>query len=245
MIDSDNFNPKNLTVSELNTQFKQPFAKITLDNKFPSFVLEPITLIQYGIPRIDDFAVKSDEYRRFILIPLDPNQPACMKLRSILEKADEYFGSEEFKKKLFGNKYDNYKYIPCIKERQHHVYYNPTGTRLDYCHVKFMNSKEGIQILLTNNGKKIIIKTVTELTKYIKFFTTARFKIRINKIWAGTSKLMGMSKLLYGVGLLMEKISLGNEPEPDSNVNLEPIYHLSLVKSKYDDLKENKFEIEI
>src|ERR1700733_13903258 len=55
-----------------------------------------------GIPKINPkFKINDDKDREFINVPLDENQPNALRFKEHLEKADEFFGSDKIKKKLF------------------------------------------------------------------------------------------------------------------------------------------------
>ena len=57
----------------------------------------------------------SDQHRNFIKIVLDPNQSACIDLKTHLESADDFFGSDQMRKRLFGTKCDQYMYQPIVR----------------------------------------------------------------------------------------------------------------------------------
>ena len=244
IIDPNNFDPKDLYVSNLITHPIQALATIGLNGKAATIKTQGIKLTQYGIPRVNDYH-PTDESRMYIQIPFDPQQPSCMELKSILKKADEYFASENFRKKLFGFKYDSYNYLPSVREKI--MYENSLDVpkkMYDSCKVKFMNYNNEFRTTLTNNGKKINVKTVTDLASYVRFMTTAQFTIRLSKIWVNKCKSYGQNKITYGLGLSMERISLGFEPEIDKRYYVDsgkPIYQLSDLQNKYKDyLKVNK-----
>ncbi len=114
----------NLKCSKLITTFPQPLAMIsTMSNKRLAIKTGPIKITSRGIPRLcgpEDRLkyIERDDQRAFIYLSLDPNQPECVKLEKCLNAADKYFGSNEFKKNLFGiNRYNSYEYMPIIRKK--------------------------------------------------------------------------------------------------------------------------------
>jgi len=66
-----------------------------------------IKLTSHGIPPFSKKDakkryIKKDRDREYMKIPLDLDQPSCEALRKFIEQADEWAGSEEMRKKLFG-----------------------------------------------------------------------------------------------------------------------------------------------
>lgn len=122
-------NLKNLVISELNRSGTQPMAYINYTNT--KLNAETKILVQSGkfkltgggIPRLSKPEDKNkyyetDDKREFIKIPLDPEFHACTEMRQLFEKVDEYFSSEEFRKKFFGKKFKKYQYQKCIRTPQ-------------------------------------------------------------------------------------------------------------------------------
>ena len=112
----ESFKFEDLVIDVLNTQFVQAYAPIYCQAKIPAIETQPIQITNYGIPRIHVYCPE-DKYRRFIMIPFDANQPSCMQLKTLLEKADEYFSSDNMKKALFGTKWDRYAYTSIIRDK--------------------------------------------------------------------------------------------------------------------------------
>src|ERR1700733_10824011 len=70
-----------------------------------------------GIPKINPkFKINDDKDREFINVPLDENQPNALRFKEHLEKADEFFGSDKIKKKLFKEKAKEYMYQPIVRK---------------------------------------------------------------------------------------------------------------------------------
>ena len=116
-------------VSELKEQGSQPLAYINYNDalrKATTKLLvqsDKIKLSSHGIPSLDKPGSQNkfypdDSKREFIKIPLDPKQDTAMELRAHLEAADEWAGSDEMRKKLFGKRANRYQYQQCIKTPQ-------------------------------------------------------------------------------------------------------------------------------
>ena len=71
-----------------------------------------IKLLGGGIPCID-------KRQAHININLDPNQEACVKLRKYINIVDNWANSISTRKKLFGEMYDKYRFIPSIKKNEY------------------------------------------------------------------------------------------------------------------------------
>jgi len=117
----------NVDISEFNTEGRQPLAYLNYHDKMRNastkmlIQSKKIELTSHGIPSLDKEGEKekgfypTDAEREFIKIPLDPKQKNCMELRKHIAAADEYFGSDEMKKQLFGKRADEFEYNPCIR----------------------------------------------------------------------------------------------------------------------------------
>ncbi|AUL78306.3 hypothetical protein QJ856_gp0511 [Tupanvirus deep ocean] len=116
----------NAEVSELNREGRQPLAYVNYNDPVRNAQTKILVqtgkfkLTSHGIPQLDkegteDGYYPDDSKREFIKIPLDPDQPQCVELRKHIQAADEWAGSEEMKKKLFGKRAKEYQYQPSIK----------------------------------------------------------------------------------------------------------------------------------
>lgn len=190
-------------ISDLNNKFQQPTAFI--NNKYNDELkieLEPIKITYYGIPplskpRSKKMFIKSDDDRKYINIPLDPNQQSCMQLKKILEDADNYYSSDAFKKKLFGpKKWQKYQYVPSIKYKNNDES-EENNDLPPYCKIK---CRVPYVIVKTNNDE-INPDNMTEMTKYVKYKSTIGFTIKFTKIWANLCPTPGNNIILYGLGI--------------------------------------------
>lgn len=76
---------------------------------------DEFSLREHTIPRMVDQCYRPNGERQFIKIPLDPEQGACRDFRAHIEAVDKWASSTKVRETLFGNKLDQYKYIPLIK----------------------------------------------------------------------------------------------------------------------------------
>lgn len=225
-VDSINFDKVN--VSDLNKDYNQPLAFINYYNTPLTIATGPIKITSHGIPRLDGQDSKigyfpDDNHREFIKLALDPNQPACVALRNHLEMADQYYGLEIVRKKLFGKLAGKYEYQASVRK----PYYDnddddnslksKVGKRpvkMDYCKIKFnvIPCKDGQRInktIININGQAILAQTITDIAQYVKFGSTIRCKIQHVKVWANKSAAPGYNKIMYGLGLKMLEINIG------------------------------------
>ena len=199
----------------------------------------PIRLTSFGIPRIHEDYCPDDTRRGFIKIPIDVNQKSCSEFRDFLSRADDYFGSIEFKKKIFGSKYDRYEYQPMIRAPQEYDDDIRVCYKVENVNVKFMMKYDsnGIKTgetttIIKNNNKILPTKTITDITKYIRFNTTINPTIIIHKIWAGKAPCPGAKFISYGVGLIVSEINIGQALNNYIDLS-NPIYDLDGLKSAY------------
>jgi hypothetical protein len=91
------------------------------NTKSPLAIQLPEIQLNYGgIRPIDDEKkeerfITSDEDREKMSFPLDPEHPNTPGIRAFFERVDEFFGSDEFAKKYFGDSPYDHAYQPCIK----------------------------------------------------------------------------------------------------------------------------------
>jgi len=161
----------------------------------------------------------SDQHRNFIKIVLDPNQPACTDLKTHLELAENFFGSDQMKKRLFGTKSDQYIYQPIVRfpgafdesnseeDLSSKKYIQPP-----YCKIKFdsdYNTGE-IKTIIKKNGIIIDgVKTVTDICTHLKYGSKLKMTFLYSKIWINKTRIPGQNKYMYGVGLKVQELDIG------------------------------------
>jgi len=86
------------------------FINYNGDKKPLTFRTGEVTLSTYGIPQEHPQYYETDDKRKFIKLPIYPNDS----IYSMLNEIDEQFNSPEMKVKTFGKGADKYKYNPII-----------------------------------------------------------------------------------------------------------------------------------
>lgn len=248
----------NVEVSELNMGGKQPLAYINYkDSKTEGKILMQsgkIVLSTHGIPALnkdgEDGFYPTDESREFIKIPLD-DQPGAKELRKHLEKADEYFGSNEMRTKLFGKRAKDYEYQSLIKTPQRKPVDDddddePKSKKkgknteqkppVDYVKMKFNIIIEGdgknktrinkTKLKRVGSKEPIEATTITEIAREIGWNSEIKFIFYYSKIWANKTKAQGASVIPYGVGFKLMAIEYTPSAKKGS-VNVDELDFLS------------------
>ena len=266
----------NIEVSELKKEGNQPLAYInyndTKRNAQTKLLVQSgrIKLITHGIPPLDKEGSKNNYYpddtkREFIKVPLDPEQPSCVELRKHIEAADEWAGSNEMKKKLFGKKADKYQYQPCIKvplkrddddddednDDNLKKGKNTKGGKekkeypvIEYVKMKFNVVPNGkgrlnkTKLKRVEGKTKTVVKanTITEIANEIKFLSEIKFIFYYSKIWANKVPAQGADKIMYGIGFKIMAIEY--TPNVGKSLNSANIDFLS--EEEEDDGKTTK-----
>ena len=100
---------------------KLSYVRYGEGDKTDQFMLQTpeIILNTYGIPKHHDKWYPSDDKRSFIKVPLYDNKDESKILKQKLMEIDALYGSDDFRKKTFGDKFaDKYEYIPLVREPQ-------------------------------------------------------------------------------------------------------------------------------
>jgi hypothetical protein len=252
--DFENFS--DIIVSDLNKATTQLIAFISRNGKPFVVKTDNIKITSNGIPQLDKEDnchgyYPDDGHREFINIGLDLNQSACVHLKTFFNKADNFFGSEQMRKILFGTKASRYVYLPLVKTKETYAddddddyHKNKRLPYPDYIKIKFItvplkNTGRKIWTNLKKNGLQVKAETVTEIASHVKFNSTASFTIHFRKIWADKHQPPNDNKYHYGVGLAMIEIEMGKF---DFIYMDKPIYDkagLRKAYKKYLDEKKN------
>lgn len=246
-------------VSELNKDGSQPLAYVNYLNPTTQASTKllmqsgKIKLTSHGIPSLDKKDSKTNFYpddskREFIKIPLDPGQAACLELREHLEKADEWAGSDEMRKKLFGKRADKYQFQTSIKTPQKIDKNDDEEDEeddklkkgkdnkpakvypvIDYVKMKFnvVKGKNMTKLKKIEGNKKNLVKaeTITEIASEITFLSEVKFIFYYNKIWANKTPSPGAPKIMYGIGFKIMAIEY--TPGTSRGLNADNIDFLS------------------
>lgn len=193
-----------------------------------------IKMRSYGIPRLTDESAKwfDTVYKRsFVKIPLNNDDEASEQEKDFykcMKKWDEYFGSEEFKKKIFPteNVRKKYKYQKIVRipvdydsdednKKDKKQYYRP-----DYIKARLKVEYETNDILtdvFLKSGKKRIVhkvKTLEDTEEKIKFGNDIRFILMPCKLWAATTKAQNSNYKMYGIGFKILQVEVTENQLP-------------------------------
>lgn len=121
--ESLDFSPLNKDNQKQNISYVNYIDRVKNVKTKPIFQVSKFELNSYGIPSLYDpddpkslDYYKDDASREFIKIGWDTNQDALNDFFQFLEKIDELADTDQFRRKIFGNKnLSKYKYIPCVK----------------------------------------------------------------------------------------------------------------------------------
>lgn len=248
----------NIEVSELQKEGKQPLAYINYDDSVRNAKTKilvqtgKIKLTSHGIPQLSKEGdinnyYPNDSVREFIKIPLDPEQLACVELRKHIEAADEWAGSTEMRKKLFGKKAVEYQYQSSIrtpkkcddddddkpkKGKNSKSDFNEKKVYpiIDYVKMKFnVAVQDNVRINKTKlnkiegtTKKPIKADTITEIANEIKYLSEIRLIFYYNKIWANKSPSSPGGYKIYGIGfkiMAIEYTSSSNRGLGSADIN--------------------------
>ena len=229
-----------------------------------------IKISSHGIPSLDKKGSKrtyypDDSKREFIKIPLNDTS-ACNDLRKHLEAADEWAGSDEMRKKLFGKRANKYQYMPCIKTPQINDDDDDDSEGkdkgrdknrpvIDFVKMKFNIILDGDNRINKTKLRKVdgktkqivVAETMKDVANEIRFLSDVKFIFFYGKIWANKTLNQGASHILYGIGLKIMNIEYTpgvgkslNSAEIDfrSSSSEDDLDEKTNVKSKNKDLKD-------
>ena len=241
------FNPTNISITELDENNERSKAQSIAyvhyqyreTGKPEQFIFQTddIKLTDYGIPDLGEF-VKEDSERQYIKVPFDKTQKSCLELQSMLEKIDEYVLSNQ--ENIFGETSKLYKYVPLVREpielegielKQHIAKLEKAGKKYVkrdkplYCKVKFdtdYNTKELETRIFDATDKnsppeELEIQTITELTHHVRYQSTIRMIISVNKLWAQKTSKKG-EKREFGLSMKCVLLQLKERAQSSSSL---------------------------
>ena len=208
-----------------------------LNIQTPVFVTET-----YGIPR-EGVYYPTDRSRAFFKLPFchgrarhsdDMDYIAMEKFYNKLAELDGYFGSEEFKLRLFGDKMaGKYEYQPIVRHPEQDEeedvndmsstkavkeYYRPP-----YAKVKLpMNDSETPLFRLLDKKdddgttQEIPLNNFSDVTKHVRYMTKHRMIIEVQKLYA-LKTASGGDKRKYGVTVRLVAVECTNRAEAANN----------------------------
>ena len=162
----------------------------------------------------------------------DVNYDAIEECYNVLKTIDEYCGSEEFKKQLFGKNASQYAYQPIIRESEpeedddskEEKAYRPPFTKikldLEYNPNKDnTTSKPTFKIfeLIDGKRKEAILESFDDVVRLVRFKSNVRFIIIFSKCYAMKTK-SGTEKKKYGI--ILKASSIESETTNAANVSV-------------------------
>jgi len=211
----DEVDPTNLTFTELDPKNERSKAQMVAFGKYkyPNaesnlvFQTGPIKLTQYGIPSLGEY-YKTDDQRSYIKVPFDTTQEACVELENMLTSIDDHV--ENDKEAILKKFAKLYTYSKIVREAHSADDFgelvedgkakpvktaDPSKEKFRYCKMKFdatypeKNIKTIIYVKQTDGTRKRVeANTVTEVAEYIKWGSTVRCLVMLNKLWAAKNK---------------------------------------------------------
>jgi len=247
-----------ISIEDINTNQSISMHKLKMlkyeyspDNiKQITFVTKPIKFTQYGIAKICMYH-PDDKTRTYFKIPHDSNQQNSVELFNKLKEIDDYIISK--KDEMFGTNNEKYVYIPLVKntsqEYEDDFGLHPKKTNwLPSCKVAFKlnhdvayndDNKINTKVFVKDgdNYKEIDnITTASDMEKYVGWNTTARFAIKISKLWIEKVGHGHTKEKYFGLKLVCFQIESINENTIDENNKVNKI------KSKYVNAAEYYFD---
>jgi hypothetical protein len=161
------------------------------------FLTDFIKLSYGGVPGDKDKDGKAvpEEQRRFVKVPLDPEQKHAQQLKSVLSSMDEYV--EQEKTAIFGSYADNYVdyqqlvKLPKPKEGEE---IDPE-TAKSFCKFKF--DQTSIPVVYVVKEKKdgqvtrvsrVKCDDINDFAKYVRYGNTVKFLCQVSKLWCDHPK---------------------------------------------------------
>lgn len=208
-VDMKNERSKNQGIGYINYEFD----KTNKSNLI--FRTDPVKITDYGIPSLksDDNPnahIESDAERAYIKLSLDPAQQSCQELKKMLLQIDEEVVKN--KEKILPKVHMKYKYVPIVREPQEidddkledlkneaaekGKTYTPR-VREKYCKINFSTNYETKELdtivfdSTSGTPEEIDVKSMTELADNVKWQSTVRMIIMVNKVWAAKSSKNG------------------------------------------------------
>ena len=234
-------------LEDSSTVSSQKIAWINYDtNKRKLHIQTPVFVTEtYGIPRQGPY-YQTDRSRAFFKLPFchqralhtdEMDYTAMEKFYNKLLEIDSYFGSEDFKVKLFGDKMaSKYEYQPIVRhperdnDEEEEVtdksstkavkdYYRPPYTK-----VKLMLSNSETELPLfrliekKNDGTKeeITLNSFSDATAHVWYMTKHRVIIEVQKLYAMKTN-SGGEKRKYGITVKLVAAECTNRSKVTNN----------------------------
>jgi hypothetical protein len=207
---------------------------------------EPIKITGYGIPGLDGKYFPTDDKRSFIKLALDLNQQSCINLKKFLERGNEFFTSNELKKKLFKSNHNSWTFNTFVKVPYDKISDDDESDSKSNFHIRSFRKMDYVKIKLPASSKKYgkyccsislflgdkqimqnELLPLEEITKYVKFGATIKIKFSLTKIWETRTQIKS-----YGVTLCASEIRVIPSYQ-NAVVFSNPIYTIDEIKEAY------------
>ena len=189
------------------------------------FVTPKITMTQHGIPNLGEW-YPSDKDRCFVKVPLDPNQPECVKLEEMLASVDAR--AKEQLRAILGDKFDSYEYQSVIHEPADFQdddtssKKKKTDKKCNYFKAKFdidFETEKFATKAYYTDQTEIQCSSTTDVAKVLRFNSSGRFIIMVNKFWASKTAVDPKdrkSKKKCGIGMKVMQIEIEPSKAPEA-----------------------------
>ena len=148
-----------------------------------------------------------EKIHAYLNIGLDPSQTACAELRKFIKLADKWADSENTRRKLFGNLYNKYQFMPTIKKhklefkREYELQFVKFRFYIVSCGEKEFVNKTIINKIVKNKIIENAVSTIVDVRNEIGF------RSKINLIFCCDFILSSGNKLTYGLGFTVYVIN--------------------------------------
>jgi len=197
----------------------------------PTFLTET-----YGIPRAGPY-YQTNRQRAFYKLPFChgraqyPDQVDYLEVEKLYNKMvelDQYFGSEEMKLQLFGDKLaGKYEYQPIVRRpdvEDDKADEGKSSYRPPYAKVKLVlsNSDDEMPLFRLFERKadgfkdEIPLLCFGDVTQHMRFLTKHRMILEVQKVYA-MKTAAGSEKRKYGVNIKLVAAECTNKPERSNN----------------------------
>lgn len=190
-----------------------------------------LTLDTYGIPRKpkDDEDEDKAFDRTFIKVPMNTEDKEGKVMYDKLTELDTHIDTN-LKTQLFKTQQEanGYEYQPIVRvpDQEETIENGEQKYRPPYCKAKldidFDSGDILTKVYLKNSGpgaKRTLltdVKTIDDLTKYVRYMSKVRLILMPNKVWAAKNKLGNAKKKSYGMSLKVMQIEV--EPPVSNSV---------------------------
>lgn len=173
-----------LTFTDLRVNKQVKGLKTAFLTNSPIYIQFPtIELSSYGFPKIDQFH-ETDEKRDYLKIPLDFSTYKIS--YDMLVALDNKLSSDDFKKTMFGDKWEKMDYSPVIKYPEGKPPYVKLKLDLSY-------PEKEVQTVVMVNQEYVAIDCIEDFAKAVSYQSKVVCIVKIVKLWAIASGKYGLT----------------------------------------------------